>query len=147
MLSRYLLDFSVGVGVFVIGLSQISSLFSHYFYLNKKHRYFWYSLSYTLTTISMAQRRVILIHCLYLAKLNPVLRIGWHGSVGRALERWSGNWLFAPVVRYSFSSQNVRLLAYVFTDEDPLLEWLKRNESNRVYSFEARFWSLVYMYL
>ena len=29
MLSRFFLDFSVGVGAFVIGLSQISSFFSY----------------------------------------------------------------------------------------------------------------------
>ena len=35
----------------------------------------------------MAQQRVIFIHCLYLAKLNPVHRIGDYSSEGRALER------------------------------------------------------------
>ena len=33
VLSRCFLDFSVGVGAFVIGLSQISSLFSFYYIL------------------------------------------------------------------------------------------------------------------
>ena len=33
MLSRCFLDFSVGVGAFVIGLSQISSFFSDYLFL------------------------------------------------------------------------------------------------------------------
>ena len=31
MLSRYFLDYSVGVGVFITGLSQISSIFSYNF--------------------------------------------------------------------------------------------------------------------
>ena len=31
MLSRCFLDFSVGVGAFIIGLSQISSFFSYYY--------------------------------------------------------------------------------------------------------------------
>ena len=33
VLSRCFLDFSVGVGVFVIGLSQVSSFFSNFFLL------------------------------------------------------------------------------------------------------------------
>ena len=45
-----------------------------------------------------------------------------------ALQCW-----FEPAVRHYFSSNNVRLLAYVFTEGDPQLKWLKRNESNRVY--------------
>ena len=35
MLSRCFLDCSVGVGVFVTGLSQISSFFSHHIILTK----------------------------------------------------------------------------------------------------------------
>ena len=34
---------------------------------------------------------------------------------------------------------------YIFTDEDPQSEWMKRDESNRVYWFQTRFLSLVYM--
>ena len=49
--------------------------------------------------------------------------------------------MFEPIVRHYFSSNNVRLLAYVFTGGDPQSEWLKRDESNRVYSFETRFLS------
>ena len=44
-------------------------------------------------------------------------------------------------VRHYFSSNNVHLLAYVFTGEDPQLEWLKRDESNIVYRFEKIFLS------
>ena len=31
------------------------------------------------------------------------------------------------------AGNNVRLLAYVFTEWDPQLDWLKHNESNRAY--------------
>ena len=128
---------------------------SYYFYLNRKHRYCWYLLSYMLGTINtlpyrsfikncnnytsmtqlrfcMALSRVIFIHCLYLAKLNPVLCIGLHSSVGRALGRWSGDRWFEPAERHYFYSNNIRLLPYVLTGGDPQLQWLNRNESNRV---------------
>ena len=39
----------------------------------------------------------------------------------------AGQCWFEPAVRHYFSSNNVRLLAYVFTDGDPQLEWLKSN--------------------
>ena len=42
VLSRCILDFSVGVGAFVIGLSQISSFFS----LNRQFKNIWYCLPY-----------------------------------------------------------------------------------------------------
>ena len=35
---------------------------------------------------------------------------------------------FEPTVRHYFSSNDVRLLAYVFTGGDPQLEWQKRNK-------------------
>ena len=72
----------------------------------------------------MAQPVVIFSHCLYSAKLNTALRICWHRSVGRALGRWSKDFWFEPAVSHYFSSKNVCLLAYVFTDGDPQLEWL-----------------------
>ena len=83
----------------------------------------------------MGKWRVIFIHCLYLAKLNPVLSIEY---IAQMEERRNDNldiaglcW-FEPAVRHYFCSNNVRLLAYVYTVWDPQLEWLKRNESNRV---------------
>ena len=95
-----------------------------------------------------AQSRLIFIHCLYLAKLNPVLRIG---AIAQMVERRNDDleiaeqcW-FEPALCFYFSSKNVRLFAYVFTGGDPQLEWLKRNESNRVYWFQTRFLSLVYL--
>ena len=98
----------------------------------------------------MAQPRITLIRCLYLAKLNPVLRIGVKAQMVERrnddLECWLKCW-FEPAVCHYFSSNNDRLLAYVFRGGDPQLEWLKRNESNRVYMywFEPRFLSLVYL--
>ena len=35
----------------------------------------------------------------------------------------------------------------IFTGEDPQSEWMKRDESNRVYWFQTRFLSLVYLYV
>ena len=70
----------------------------------------------------LAQPRVIFIHCLYLAMLNPLLHIGY---VAQMVEHRNddleiaGQYWFEPTVRYYFSSNNVRLLAYVFTCEDP----------------------------
>ena len=52
---------------------------------------------------------------------------------------------FEPAVRHYFSSNNDCLWAYVFTCGDPQLEWLKRNESNRVFWLQARFLSLVFL--
>ena len=95
-----------------------------------------------------AQSRLIFIHCLYLAKLNPVLRIR---AIAQMVERRNDDleiaeqcW-FEPALCHYFSSNNVRLFAYVFTGGDPQLEWLKRNESNRVYWFHIGFLSLVYL--
>ena len=62
----------------------------------------------------MSQPRVILIHCLYLTKLNPVLRIGY---IAQMVQRRndeleiSEQCSFEPAVRHYFSSNNVRLLA------------------------------------
>ena len=75
----------------------------------------------------------------FLAKLNPILWIRGHSAVGRALDRCSWDCWFEPAIRHYFSSINVGLLAYVFTGRDLQLKWLKRNESNRVYWFETRF--------
>ena len=85
----------------------------------------------THSRFRMAQSCIIFINCLYLAKLNPVLRIGDNGQL---VERWNDALEIAgssPLYMY-FSSNNVRLLAYVFTGGDPRLEWLKRYDSNRV---------------
>ena len=66
----------------------------------------------------MAQPRLIFIHCLYLAKLDQVLRIG---VIAQMVERWNdyleiaGQCWFEPAACHYFSSNNVRLLAYVFT--------------------------------
>ena len=72
-----------------------------------------------------AQPRLILIHCLFVAKLNPVLRIG---VIAHMVERRNDDleiveqcW-FKPVLCHYFSSNNVRLFAYVFTGGDPQLE-------------------------
>ena len=70
----------------------------------------------------MAQPLLICIHFLYLPKLNPILRIGY---IAQMVERRNdyleiaGQCWFKPAVRHYFSSNNVRLLAYVFTDGDP----------------------------
>ena len=95
-----------------------------------------------------AQQRLIFILYLYLAKLNPVLRIG---AIAQMLERRNDDqdiaeqcW-FEPAPCHYFSSNNFRVFAYVFTGGDPQLEWLKRNKSNRVYWFQTVFLSLVYL--
>ena len=96
----------------------------------------------------MAHPRLTFINCLYLAKLNPVLRIG---VIAQMVERRNddldiaGQCLFEPALRHYFSSNNARLFAYIFTGGDPQLEWLKRNESNGVLWFQARALSLVYL--
>ena len=93
-----------------------------------------------------AQPRLIFIRCLNLAELNSVLRIG---AVAQMVARRNDDleiaeqcW-FEPAPCHYFSSNNVRLFAYVFTGGDPQLEWLKRKESNRVYWFQTRLLSLV----
>ena len=95
-----------------------------------------------------AQPRLIFIHCLYLAQLNPVLRIC---AIAKMVEHRNDDleiaeqcW-FETASCHHFSSDNVRLFAYVFADGDPQLELLKRNESNRVYWFQTGFLSLVYL--
>ena len=94
-----------------------------------------------------AQPRLIFIHGLYWAKLNPVLRIG---AIAHMVERRNDDLEIAEQCWFEpapchFSSNNVRLFAYVFTGGDPQLEWLKRNESNRVYWFQTGFLSLMYL--
>ena len=63
-----------------------------------------------------AQPRLIFIHCLYLGKFNPVLRIG---AIAQMVERRNDDleivercW-FEPALCHYFSSNNVRLFAYV----------------------------------
>ena len=79
----------------------------------------------------MVQLRVIFIHCLYLVKLNSVLRIDYKAQM---VERRNddleiaGQCWFEPTVRHYFSSNNVRLLAYVLIVGDPQFKWLKRKE-------------------
>ena len=73
----------------------------------------------------MAQPRLIFIHCLHLAKLNLVLRIG---VIAQMIERRnddleiSGQCWSEPAACHYFSSNNVHLLAYVFTGGEPQLE-------------------------
>ena len=65
----------------------------------------------------LAQPRVIFIHCLYLAKLNPVLRIGYIALMVECRNddlEIDGQCLFEPALRNYFPSNNVRLLIYVF---------------------------------
>ena len=104
----------------------------------------------TQSLFRRAQPRLIFINCLYLAKLNPVPRIG---VIAQMVERRNDDleiakqcW-FEPAPCHYFSPDNVRLFAYVFTGGDPQLEWLKRKESNRVYWFQTRFLSLVYLWV
>ena len=77
--------------------------------------------------------------------LNPTLNISRRSSVGKALPRSLIQRLlvWAQLCATIFSCNNVCLLAYVFTGEDPQPEWLKLDESNKVYWFEIRFLSLV----
>ena len=93
-----------------------------------------------------AQPSVTFIHWLHLAKLNPVFRIGVIAQMVKRRNDDQECW-FEPAVRHYISSNNDCLLAYmyVFTGGDPQLELLKRNESKRVYWFQARFLSLVYL--
>ena len=72
----------------------------------------------------MAQPHVTFIHYLYLSKLNSVLRIGYIAQMVECRNddlEIAGQCWFEPAVRHYFSSNNVRLLAYVFTDGDPQL--------------------------
>ena len=72
-----------------------------------------------------AHPRLIFINCLYLAQLNPVLRIGSKAQMvehrNDDLETAEQCW-FEPAPCHYFSSNYVRLLAYVFTGRDPQLE-------------------------
>ena len=77
----------------------------------------------TQSRFRSAQPRLIFIHCLYLAYLNPVLRIG---AIAQMVERRNDdleiaeNCWFASAQCHYFSSDNVRLFSYVFTGGDPL---------------------------
>ena len=59
--------------------------------------------------------------------LNPTWHICQRSSVLKAIGLYSKGWLFDPTVRLYFSSNNVRLLAYVFTGEGPKQECIKRD--------------------
>ena len=78
---------------------------------------------------------------LYSKSLNPTPP----SSFGNVFDlECKGRW-FEPAVNQYFSSNNIRLLAHVFTGEDPQSEWLKREEWNRVYWFQTIFLSWVYL--
>ena len=64
------------------------------------------------------QRITLKLHItLYSKSLNPTLHISQPTSVGSVLGLKSkGRW-FEPAVNHYFSSNNVRLLAHVFTGE------------------------------
>ena len=75
---------------------------------------------------------------------NPVSNISEIPQFGElAGFGFKGYW-FVPMMSRHFSSNklNARLWVYVFTPQDPHLEWLKREESNGVYWFETRVSSL-----
>ena len=91
----------------------------------------------------MTQPRFHLIKVADKCKLNPITWIGWHSSVCRALGRCSRDCWFELAVRHYFSSNNI-FLEYVFTCGDSKLEWLKRNQWNRVCWFQTRVSSWVY---
>ena len=65
----------------------------------------------TQPRFGMVQPHVIFIHCLYLANLNPILRIGY---IAQMVERTNddlviaGKCCFEPAVRHYFPSNNVR---------------------------------------
>ena len=79
----------------------------------------------TQSRFCTAQPRLTFFHCLYLAKLNPVLRIG---VIAQMVERRNygldiaRQCRFEPAVRHYFSANNDRLFAYIFTSGDPQLE-------------------------
>ena len=56
-------------------------------------------------------------------------------TVGNALGLKSEGPWFEPAVNHYCSSNNVCLLAHVFTGEDPQSKWLKRDESNMYTGF------------
>ena len=73
-----------------------------------------------------AQPRLIFIHCLYLAKLNPVLRIG---AIAQMVERRNDDleiaeqcWFEPSPCHYFFPTMFACLHVYVFTRGDPQLE-------------------------
>ena len=55
---------------------------------------------------------IALYIALYSKSFNPTLHISRRSSVGGALGLKSKVWLFEPIVRHYFTSNNVRLLAY-----------------------------------
>ena len=78
----------------------------------------------------MTQPRFRLIKVAAKFKLNTITCIGWNSSVGKELIQFRGCWIETAVLHY-LSSNNVRLLAYIFTEGDPQSEWLKRNKSEK----------------
>ena len=79
---------------------------------------------------------IVAINSTYSKSLNSTLHINPPSPVGSTLGLKSKGRSFEPVVNHYFSSKNVRLLAHVFTGEDPQTEWMKRDESNSVYWFQ-----------
>ena len=65
----------------------------------------------------------------------------------RPVEHWDDDVEIAGLIPLyaTIFSNNVRLFAYVFTGWDPQKEWLKRDETKRVYWFKIGFLSLVYL--
>ena len=65
--------------------------------------------------------------------------------LGKAFGLSSRGCWFEPTVRHYFPSNNVRLLAYVYTGEDTQSKRLTRDESNRIYWLQIILLSLIYM--
>ena len=108
----------------------------------------WYKLDATATTWLCSE----VLHCSYTnislcsKSLNPSLHISRCSSVGNAF------WTVIPRLQVLahcaplfFFQQCLLVGIYVFTCENLQLEWLKRDESNRVYWFQPIFLSFVYL--
>ena len=100
----------------------------------------WYMPDTTIAGLCTdAIYSIIAIYNTVSKSLNPTPHVSPPRSVGNALcLKSKGRW-FEPAVIHYFSSNNVRLLAHVFSCEDLQSEWLKRDKSNRVYWFQTRF--------
>ena len=99
----------------------------------------------TQPRLRMAQLRVIVLACLYLAKIHPVLRIG---DIVQLVERANDGLEIAcssPLYATIFLPTMFAHWHTCLQVETPILEWLKRDESNRVYLFQTKFLSLVYI--
>ena len=80
-------------------------------------------------------------------KVNQVPGFCPNSSVGRAYRLWFWRLIWGLLVQshclplFFFQNESC-LCGYVLTAEDPQSEWLKHEESNRVYWFETRISSL-----